>query len=102
VRSAVRLVRAAKMKVALVAYDDNDPENQNGPVNSDLFYRCWKYMGAPKTFFELANTVAPAGNFCLGYSDQAPQSAANIGMELNDLTAMPIQHLATTKTVLLN
>lgn len=63
VTSAVRLVRAAGMKVALVAYDDNDPQNNNGPVNSELFYRCWKHMGAPKTFFEFASTAAPAGNY---------------------------------------
>jgi hypothetical protein len=99
VSSAVRLVRAANMKVALVAYDDNDPENQNGPINSELFYRCWKHMGAPKTFFELANTVAPAGNCCLGYLDQVPQSAANIDTQLNDLTAMPMKQHATTMTL---
>jgi hypothetical protein len=59
VTSAVRLVRAAGMKVALVAYEDNDPQNNNGPVNSAIFYQCWKHMGAPTTFFALANTVAP-------------------------------------------
>jgi hypothetical protein len=99
VNSAVRLVRAAGMKVALVAYDDNDPDNQNGPVNSDLFYRCWKQMGAPKTFFELANTVAPAGQFHLGYSDQG-QSAANIDTSIVDVTAMPVNRNAITRPVL--
>ncbi len=59
--SAVRLVRAMDMKVALVAYDDNDPENHNGPVNSDIFYRCWRHMG--------------------GYSDVA----ANIEMDFRDV-----------------
>ena len=63
VTSAVRLVRAAGMKVALVAYDDNDPQNNNGPVNSELFYRCWKHMGAPRTFFEFASTAAPGNCF---------------------------------------
>jgi hypothetical protein len=57
--SAVRLVRAMDMKVALVAYDDNDPQNKNGPVNSDIFSQCWRHMGAPKTFFELAHNVSP-------------------------------------------
>jgi hypothetical protein len=62
VGSAVRLVRAAGMKVALVAYDDDDPRNNDGPVNSAIFYDCWKHMGAPKTFFEFASTTAPVGN----------------------------------------
>lgn len=70
VTSAVRLVRAAGMKVALVAYDDNDPQNNSGPVNSELFSRCWTYMGAPKTFFEFANTTASAsvGNYFNAYT----------------------------------
>jgi hypothetical protein len=61
--SAVRLVRAMDLKVALVAYDDDDPENYNGPVNSDIFYKCWIHVGAPKTFFELAYYVTPIGHF---------------------------------------
>ena len=64
VTSAARLVRAAGMKVALVAYEDNDPQNNNGPVNSSLFYQCWKHMGAPTTLFDLAAvTVAPVHCF---------------------------------------
>jgi hypothetical protein len=61
--SAVRLVRAAGMKVALVAYEDNDPQNNNGPVNSEIFSLCWQHMGAPKTFFEYASTAAPGGPY---------------------------------------
>jgi hypothetical protein len=62
VTSAVRLVRAAGMKVALVAYEDNDPQNNNGPINSAIFHQCWKDMGAPTTFFELANTAMSVAN----------------------------------------
>jgi ribosome-binding protein aMBF1 (putative translation factor) len=65
--SAVRLVRAAGMKVALVAYDDNDPQNNDGPVNSEIFNRCWKHVGAPKTFFEFADATASVGT-CFAYS----------------------------------
>lgn len=57
--TAVKLVRAMEMKVALVAYDDNDPENHSGPVNSEIFSRCWQFTGAPRTFFELANHMIP-------------------------------------------
>src|SRR5260370_21400443 len=57
------------MKVALVAYDDSDRQNHNGTINSDIFSRCWRHMGAPTTFFELAHIVAPVGHF--GYLDEA-------------------------------
>lgn len=77
--TAVRLVRAMDIKVALVAYDDHDPQNQNGPINSDIFSRCWRHMGSPVTFFELSHHVAPVGIF--GYSDEA----ANIETDFRDV-----------------
>ena len=52
--SAVEYARRARMKVALVAYDDNDPENNKGPINSEVFYRCWQIQGAPHDFVELS------------------------------------------------
>src|SRR5271166_3953667 len=36
--SAVECARRAGMKVALVAYEDNDPENNSGPINSEIFF----------------------------------------------------------------
>ncbi len=100
IKSAVRLTRAAGMKVALIAYDDNDPENQNGPINSEIFYRCWKHLGSPKTFFELGHIVAAASNFYIGYSDRVRRfSAATIDMEIDPVTAMPVDQHATTPPV---
>jgi hypothetical protein len=55
--SGVRLGQASGMKVALVAYDDNDPHNENGPINSEIFYKCWTAMRCPKNFFELADQM---------------------------------------------
>jgi len=56
--SAVKLGQASGMKVALVAYDDNDCQNQNGPINSEIFYQCWIAMRCPENFFELDDQVA--------------------------------------------
>jgi transcriptional regulator with XRE-family HTH domain len=51
--SMTRAAQAAGMKVAVVAYDDGDPQNQNGPVNPEIFVSCWKRAGMPKDFFDL-------------------------------------------------
>jgi hypothetical protein len=60
-KNGVRFTHALGMKAALVAYDDGDPQNNNGPVNSEIFYRCWQRYGSPKDFFELAErSQAPA------------------------------------------
>lgn len=39
------------MKVSIVAYDDKDPENAKGPINSDIFRICWEKAGKPEDFF---------------------------------------------------
>jgi len=57
--TAVQVGQASGMKIALIAYDDNDPQNQNGPINSEIFYQCWRAMGAPKDFFELREQMFP-------------------------------------------
>jgi DNA-binding phage protein len=53
-RNIVQYVRALGLKVAIVAYDDGDPQNHNGPVNSEIFAACWKNAGSPANFFELS------------------------------------------------
>lgn len=46
-RKIVEYSRILGMKVAIVAYEDGDPHNQNGPINSEIFYECWKNSGQP-------------------------------------------------------
>lgn len=46
--TVVRLARALGMKVAVMAYEDtDDPNNERGPVNSDVFRICWEKAGRP-------------------------------------------------------
>jgi hypothetical protein len=79
-KKIVQYSRALGMKVAIVAYDDGDPTNQNGPINSEIFSRCWHKQGSPKNFFALnestsvIRTVAPLPFLIVQYQDE-PQSA---------------------------
>lgn len=57
-RNCVQYARVLGMKAALVAYDDGDPNNDRGPVNSEIFCRCWQKAGSPRDFFELAEASA--------------------------------------------
>lgn len=54
-KTIVKYARALGVKVALVAYDDNDPENANGLINSEIFTASWERVGKPQDFFELNN-----------------------------------------------
>jgi transcriptional regulator with XRE-family HTH domain len=57
-KNTVRCARALGMKVAVVLYEDGDPENEKGPVNSEIFYTCWKNAGSPSDFFALSATTS--------------------------------------------
>lgn len=49
----IQYARAVGMKVAIVAYDDNDPDNERGPINSDIFRICWERQNKPTEFWAL-------------------------------------------------
>jgi transcriptional regulator with XRE-family HTH domain len=46
-KTIVRYARALGIKVSVVAYDDGDPYNTLGPVNSEIFSICWQQAGSP-------------------------------------------------------
>jgi hypothetical protein len=53
-RVIVDYARALGMKVSLVAYDDGDSKNENGPINPDVFVKCWEKCNQPQDLFEVA------------------------------------------------
>lgn len=57
-KKCIQYARALGKKVALVAYDDGDSENINGPVNAQIFERCWINAGRPADFFALEDSTA--------------------------------------------
>ena len=53
----IRYSRKLGLKVAVLAYDDNDPDNNRGPVNAEVFNECWERQGKPSDFFVLKSAV---------------------------------------------
>ena len=49
----VRCARAVGIKVAVLAYNDGDKENLNGPIIPEVFYECWNRCGKPKNMFDV-------------------------------------------------
>ena len=47
----VEYARTLEMKVSIVAYEDNDPNNERGPINSAVFNICWEKYGKPQDFW---------------------------------------------------
>lgn len=59
-KTMVRYVRALGMKLAVVAYDDGDPGNKLGPINSDIFRLSWEFAEKPRTFRKFHQQDAPS------------------------------------------
>jgi len=57
-KTMVNYARAVGMKVAIVAYDDDDPQNESGPINSEVFSNCWENVGKPRDFWSLRDNIS--------------------------------------------
>jgi len=84
----VEYARALGLKVSIVAYDDGDPNNERGPINSEIFYECWKRAGSPADFFDLPNFKVPI--------DPVIEQAVNEGHQMGD---WPLTKLAATGNI---
>jgi len=47
----IQYARALGLKVSIVVYDDNDPGNKKGTINSEIFKNCWEIYGKPRDFW---------------------------------------------------
>jgi transcriptional regulator with XRE-family HTH domain len=56
----IKLARALELKVALVAYDDDDALNSRGPINAEIFRMCWLKAGKPADLWEYRDVAAMA------------------------------------------
>ena len=54
----IEYARALGMKVSIVAYEDDDPENKKGPIDADIFRICWEQLGKPRDFWAMQGIVA--------------------------------------------
>lgn len=52
-KKVVEYAKAVGLKVAIVAYDDGDVDNSNGPITAEIFAKCWERLGKPADFFQL-------------------------------------------------
>jgi transcriptional regulator with XRE-family HTH domain len=83
-RSMTEYARALGMKLAVVAYEDGDPANKKGPINSEIFYECWKRAGRPRDFFDLRGNLIVRPIY-YGFSTMA--AASNRATELKDVSS---------------
>ena len=54
----IKYASALGMKVSIVAYEDDDPENKKGPIDSEIFRSCWEQLGKPRDFWAMQEIEA--------------------------------------------
>jgi hypothetical protein len=79
-RSMAEYAHALNMKVSVVAYEDGDPGNKKGPINSEIFYECWKRAGKPRDFFDLRGSLVIQS---IHYYNVSPLSVGTKNTEKN-------------------
>jgi len=96
-KTIVAYARALGIKVSLVAYDDNDPLNERGPVNSEIFSVCWENAGKPSDFWSLQDNLRVAGTeFVFNATHGFPLYVSNyIGWPLEALAMCNIVGMGT-------
>ncbi len=62
-KKMIGYARALGRKVSVVCYDDGDLENQNGPINAEVFVTCWERAGRPADFFDLRESSTVNAEF---------------------------------------
>ncbi len=83
--TVVRLARALGLKVSVVAYEDtDDPHNERGPVNADVFRRCWETKGRPFDMwsFRESTPVAPSPDECFFMEPKGRHGGGRVGERL--------------------
>lgn len=58
---------ASGMKLAVIAYDDHDPNNDRGPVGSEIFSQCWENSGRPRNVVSSMNPMVEVKSWPLGW-----------------------------------
>jgi transcriptional regulator with XRE-family HTH domain len=58
IRTIVEYTRALGMKVAIIAYDDGDPDNDKGPIIPEVFVRSWEKLDRPNDLFEVESSAS--------------------------------------------
>jgi transcriptional regulator with XRE-family HTH domain len=56
--TVIKYSRSLGMKVALIAYEDNDPKNIKGPINSEVFMSCWEKCYKPRDLWDMKSLQA--------------------------------------------
>jgi hypothetical protein len=82
-RVMVEVAGTLGMKVSVLAYDDRDPKNENGPIDPEVFVKCWERAGRPTNLFDFEDVLAL--HAWEGYSNYGVGTDFSIGAEVQYL-----------------
>jgi len=59
----IKFARALSMKVSVLAYEDvDDPKNERGPINAEVFRLCWQHLKRPVDMWSFKQNAQAVNN----------------------------------------
>ena len=93
----VKYARTLGLKVSIVAYEDNDPNNENGPINSEVFSICWEKSGKPRDFWAFQEIVSTSSVENVQQYTNILTAAANGGIAIRTLASGKAEIASTVR-----
>src|ERR1700693_2418280 len=90
-RTIVNYARVLGMKVSIVAYEDDDPTNDRGPISAAVFATCWRQSGRPQDLANFSAVPMTAGNAIPQRFYRLNSLLVGKATETKEITRAPIQ-----------
>jgi|SRR5579859_465458 len=97
-----RYAAALGIKIAVVAYDDGDPTNQNGPIGSEMFSLSWEKLGKPRDVWAVNEATCATKQYVYpmlwryGYTNSTHGGVSGTTGELPHIPKMNLLEKATS------
>lgn len=97
--TVIRFARTLGMKVSVVAYEDNDPKNERGPISAEIFQACWEKCEKPQDFWALEKAipkslVIQSTLFTYLMEGKKQTSKADVGTDTAQISPEPLHRLS--------
>ncbi len=91
-RTMILFARALGLKVSVVAYDDDDAANVNGPIHSEVFRLCWEKYGKPRDMFDFAESASMAVAFDYDIKQYRIDNTASTDLQTQNVAIRAIDY----------
>ena len=91
-KTMILFARALGLKVSVVAYDDDDEANVNGPIHSEVFQLCWEKYGRPRDMIDFEEAAPTAVVISHDFEQYPIDQTASTELHTQNVTIIAINN----------